>query len=109
PVGANGRDDSGIRILREDEWRTCRPCARRGLLQARKRCPCARRDFWFEPRDQIAIAQNLAIESPQDSLILWRSVNNRRDELRFLAQIHRTPGGGRSIKIQDPLETFAPR
>jgi hypothetical protein len=42
-------------------------------------------------------------------LILRRDIDDTREELSFLTQIHRAPRVGRSKKIQNPLEAIASR
>src|SRR2546425_4391601 len=46
------------------------------------RSPCARRHLGLEPSDQIAIAENLPVASPEHALIPRRSADDRREELR---------------------------
>src|SRR3989441_7145264 len=72
------------------------------------RSPCARRHLGLEPSDQIAIAENLPVASPEHALIPRRSADDRREELRFLTQIHRAPRGGYGKEIQDSLEAITP-
>src|SRR3954454_2915537 len=103
PGGPDRRDHG--RIRREEKGRprillVLLPGVHRRLLQARERLPFApRRPGVVEPGDQITIAEDLTVESPQHALAPRRGVDDRGEESSLLAQVHGTPGRGPAKEI----------